>query len=234
MLPWLSADTPFPPVAQALVEPNGLLAAGGDLCAGRLLAAYRLGIYPWYGDGQPILWWSPDPRMVLEVAAFKVARSLRKRIRHGGFEIRSDTAFRAVVERCASTRRIGQPGTWITKPMIEAYDDLHTRGYTHSVETWHDGELVGGLYGMALDRVFFGESMFSTRSDASKVALAGLIDLLRARDVRLVDCQQETRHLASVGARVVPRAQFVAELDRLILSMAPPRDWPRGPLGGAA
>jgi leucyl/phenylalanyl-tRNA--protein transferase len=228
MITWLSANTPFPPVEKALVEPNGLLAAGGDLSASRLLAAYRSGIFPWYSEGQPILWWSPDPRMVLEVDQFTIPRSLRKRVRQNRFDIRSDTAFRSVVNSCATTPRSGQYGTWITPQMIDAYDDLHDRGYAHSIEAWRAGELVGGLYGLALGGVFFGESMFSHESDASKVALVALVALLRQREVQMIDCQQETAHLASFGARPIPRAQFAARLSTLIDLSGTCRSWPQG------
>ena len=190
MIAWLDARTPFPPLATALVEPNGLLAAGGDLAVPRLVSAYRRGIFPWYSAGQPILWWSPDPRMVLEVAEFKVSRSLRRRVRAGGFEIRVDTAFAQVIDACARAPRAGQGGTWITQEMVEAYRRLHYAGYAHSVESWREGRLVGGLYGVALGRVFFGESMFAQEDDASKVALVALVALLQRLDVPLIDCQQ--------------------------------------------
>lgn len=225
MIAWLAADTPFPPLASALAEPNGLLAAGGDLTPQRLVAAYSRGIFPWYSEGQPVLWWSPDPRMVLPVAEFRLARSLRKRVQAGTFETRIDTAFRAVVGACAGTARPGQGGTWITPEMIDAYCELHRLGYAHSVESWRDGELAGGLYGIALGRVFFGESMFARVTDASKVALVALVAHLQRLDVPLVDCQQETAHLASFGARPVPRAQFARALAQLIHSTAPPAGW---------
>jgi leucyl/phenylalanyl-tRNA--protein transferase len=234
MITWLSGDTPFPPVEHALVEPNGLLAAGGDLSASRLLAAYRKGIFPWYSEGQPILWWSPDPRMVLNVDDFRVPRSLRKRVKQNRFEIRSDTAFRAVVESCATTPRFGQYGTWITPSMIEAYDDLHARGYAHSVEAWRGGELVGGLYGLTLGSVFFGESMFSHESDASKVTLVALVNLLRAIGIEMIDCQQETTHLAKFGARPIPRVRFAARLGALINWPTAQRSWPQGILANVS
>ena len=230
MITWLTGDTPFPSVDKALAEPNGLLAAGGDLSPERLLAAYRRGIFPWYSSGQPILWWSPDPRMVLEVDAFKVTRSLRKRIRQRRFDIRTDTAFAAVIDACAGAPRHGQYGTWITPQMIDAYIELHRRGYAHSVEAWRDGALVGGLYGLALGRVFFGESMFALETDASKVALAALVGLLGRLGITMVDCQQETEHLASLGARAIARSEFAARLDTLINSTHPCGTWPRGPL----
>ncbi len=225
MIAWLSASTPFPPLTAALAEPNGLLAVGGDLSAQRLVAAYARGIFPWYSEGQPILWWSPDPRMVLPVDAFRVSRSLRKRVQAGTFETRIDTAFRAVIEACARTARPGQRGTWITPEMVDAYCELHRLGYAHSVESWRDGALAGGLYGIALGRVFFGESMFARASDASKVALVALVAHLQRLGVTLIDCQQETAHLASFGARSVPRAQFARALAELIHSTAPPAGW---------
>jgi len=230
MIPWLTGDAPFPSVDRALIDPNGLLAAGGDLSAERLLSAYRHGIFPWYSAGQPILWWSPDPRMVLWVKEFKMARSLRKRVRQRRFDVRSDTAFSQVVEACATTPRHGQFGTWITPHMIDAYVDLYNRGYAHSVEAWRNGELVGGLYGLHLGRVFFGESMFALETDASKVALAALITVLRQLMVELVDCQQETDHLATLGAKAIDRDEFAQHLDRLINSIDPCATWPKGPL----
>ncbi len=234
MIPWLSARTPFPPLARALAEPNGLLAAGGDLSPERLVAAYRRGIFPWYSEGQPILWWSPDPRMVLPVAGFRVSRSLRKRVAARTFETRVDTAFRDVVGACAAVPRPGQRGTWITAEMVDAYCELHRLGYAHSVESWRDGALVGGLYGVALGRVFFGESMFARETDASKVALVALVARLQRLDVPLVDCQQETAHLASFGARPMARDRFAAALTQLIHSAEPPAGWRPEPPGARA
>jgi len=225
MIAWLGMRTPFPPIAAALAEPNGLLAAGGDLSPDRLLAAYRHGIFPWYSEGQPILWWSPDPRMVLYTSEFRMSRSLAKRVRSGVFEVHVDSAFRDVVEACADAPREGQRGTWITPEIVAAYAELHRRGYAHSVESWRDGRLVGGLYGLALGRVFFGESMFARETDASKVALVHLVEILRSLDVPLVDCQQETAHLAAFGARPVARERFAAHLVELIHSNDPPRGW---------
>ena len=225
MIAWLGAQSPFPPLSAALAEPNGLLAAGGDLTTGRLLAAYRRGIFPWFSDGQPILWWSPDPRMVLHVDEFRVSRSLGKRVRSGKFELRVDTAFRTVIEACAATPRAGQGGTWITAAMVDAYCELHRAGYAHSVESWLDGRLVGGLYGLALDRMFFGESMFAHETDASKVALVALVARLQRLRVPLVDCQQETAHLAAFGARPIPRERFASHLAELIHSADPPAGW---------
>ncbi|MGC1816382.1 MAG: leucyl/phenylalanyl-tRNA--protein transferase [Casimicrobiaceae bacterium] len=230
MIPWLDASTPFPPIDAALTEPDGLLAAGADLSPARLLDAYRHGIFPWYSEGQPILWWSPDPRMVLRVREFRVSRSLEKRIRRHEFDLRIDTAFDAVIDACAHVPRGQGGGTWITPAMIDAYRRLHRLGYAHSVEAWRDDELAGGLYGIALGRVFFGESMFARATDASKVALAGLVALLRGLDVPLIDCQQETRHLASLGARPIPRKRFARHLGELIHSTAAPDGWQPGPL----
>ena len=190
MIPWLDRHAPFPPLESALVEPNGLLAAGADLSPARLVAAYRHGIYPWYSEGQPLLWWSPDPRMVLFVADFKLSRSLAKRMRRGDFDVRVDTAFDAVIDACAATARPGQRGTWITPDIIAAYRRMHALGYAHSVEAWRAGELAGGLYGVALGNVFFGESMFARASDASKVCLAALVALMQQRGVTLIDCKQ--------------------------------------------
>jgi leucyl/phenylalanyl-tRNA--protein transferase len=225
VISWLGAKSPFPPLSAALTEPNGLLAIGGDLSPARLLAAYRAGIFPWFSEGQPILWWSSDPRMVLHVDEFRVSRSLGKRVRAGTFETRVDSAFRSVIEACAETPRAGQGGTWITPVMIDAYCELHRLGYAHSVESWREGQLVGGLYGLALGRVFFGESMFAHETDASKVALVQLVALLQRLAVPLIDCQQETKHLAAFGARPIPRARFAAHLAELIHSVDPPDGW---------
>jgi leucyl/phenylalanyl-tRNA--protein transferase len=230
VIPWLDSKSPFPPIGTALREPNGLLAAGGDLSPERIIDAYRQGIYPWYSRGQPLLWWSPDPRMVLYVNEYRRSRSLAKRIRRGDFEVRVDTAFDQVIGACANVVRDSQNGTWITGEMAAAYRRLHALGYAHSVEAWRDGELVGGLYGLALGRVFFGESMFSHESDASKVALAALVSLLAAQKVPMIDCQQETEHLASMGARPIPRREFARALAELIHSNAAPADWMAGPL----
>jgi leucyl/phenylalanyl-tRNA--protein transferase len=231
MIPWLRASDPFPPLQRALVEPNGLLAAGASLRPDKLLEAYRRGIFPWSSAGQPLLWWSPDPRMVLFVDEFKVSRSLRKRIRGGSFEVRVDTACADVVEACAAPRA-DQEGTWITADIREAYLELHRLGYVHSVEAWREDRLVGGLYGVALGRVFFGESMFAREPDASKVALVHLVAHLRRLGVPLVDCQQETAHLASLGARPIPRKRFAAYLSELIHCAAPPAGWQPGPSAG--
>ena len=207
MIPWLRDDAPFPPVSKALRSPNGLLCAGGDLTPARLLEAYRHGIFPWFSEGDPILWWSPDPRMVLFPEEIKVSRSLRKTVKRGAYETRVDTAFVEVMRQCAAPRQ-GQGGTWIVPEMVAAYARLHEQGYAHSVESWLEGELVGGLYGISLGAVFFGESMFARAPDASKVALVHLVERLRAADCRVIDCQQATAHLASLGAREIPRKAF--------------------------
>jgi leucyl/phenylalanyl-tRNA--protein transferase len=215
VIPWLTRTTWFPPVDTALTEPNGLLAAGGDLSAERLLAAYRHGIFPWYAPGEPLLWWSPDPRMVLFPREVKISRSLNRTLRSADYEVRLDSAFAAVIAACAAPRSYGA-GTWISDEMRDAYGLLHELGYAHSVETWVDREgqstLVGGLYGVAIGRVFYGESMFSTLSNASKIALAHLCRLLERRGFVVIDCQMNTAHLASLGAREIPRQEFVAGL----------------------
>lgn len=226
---WLRDDALlFPPTALALdehTEAPGLLAAGGDLRPQRLIEAYRRGIFPWFSDNQPPLWWSPNPRMVLRTADFKLSRSLRKTLqkfdRTPGCEVRVDSAFAAVIRACAQSERPGQDGTWILPDMVAAYERLHAMGVAHSVETWIDGELVGGLYGINLGRMFFGESMFMRRTDASKIALAALVGLCRERDIPWIDCQQQTRHLASLGARPVRRAVFEAHLAATVDESAP-------------
>jgi leucyl/phenylalanyl-tRNA---protein transferase len=215
MIPWLGANDAFPPVGRALREPNGLLAAGADLSVSRLLRAYRAGIFPWFSEDQPILWWSPDPRMVLFPAELRISRSLGKRLRRRDYEVRADSAFDAVVRACAGPRD-GQDGTWITAEMIEAYEALHGAGHAHSLETWIDGELAGGLYGVALGRVFFGESMFTRRTDGSKIALAHLARQLERWGYGMIDCQMTTAHLARLGAREIPRAQFIRKLGELV------------------
>ncbi|GAB4178628.1 MAG: leucyl/phenylalanyl-tRNA--protein transferase [Rhodocyclaceae bacterium] len=212
MITWLGKNPSFPPVERALREPNGLLAAGGDLSPGRLLAAYAHGIFPWYAPGEPILWWSPDPRMVLFPDEFRVSRSLARTLARGRFAVRLDTAFAQVIAGCAAAPRPGQTGTWITREMQEAYLRLHRMGRAHSVEAWLDAELAGGLYGVAIGRVFFGESMFSRVSDASKVAAAHLARYLEQHGYAVIDCQMSTPHLASLGAREIARSRFVAGL----------------------
>ncbi len=214
----------FPPVETALREPNGLLAMGGDLSLERLLDAYRHGIFPWFNPGEPVLWWSPDPRMVLVPGEIRVTRSLAKRIRNGGFEMRVDTAFADVMRACAEPRE-GAGGTWISPAMIAAYSRLHQAGYAHSVETWRDGQLVGGLYGVAIGRMFYGESMFSREPDASKVALVHLARQLLHWEFGLVDCQMETVHLASLGARTMPRTVFTTRLAELVNLPHHPGPW---------
>jgi leucyl/phenylalanyl-tRNA--protein transferase len=224
VVPWLRSTSLFPPIDAALDDPNGLLAAGGDLSPARLLAAYRHGIFPWYNDATPILWWSPDPRMVLLVSEFKLPRSLRKVVRQRRFEIRADTAFRSVMQGCAEPRN-GQSGTWITPAVIQAYEALHRAGHAHSVEAWSDGELVGGLYGVAIGRMFYGESMFAREADASKVALVKLVAMLASWGMPLIDCQQETEHLARFGARPIARREFAHWLSRLVNSPEPAGNW---------
>lgn len=229
MIPYLEADDPFPPVDEAMRDPNGLLAAGADLSPARLLDAYARGIFPWFGDEDPLLWWSPDPRMVLFVDELHVARSLRKTIRSGRFTVTADQAFSAVMLGCAEPRE-GQEGTWITTEMRAAYARLAAMGYAHSVEAWQDGELAGGLYGVAIGRMFFGESMFARRTDASKVAFVTLVGQLRRWGFRLIDCQMSTGHLASLGAREIPRREFLAEVSRLVLEPPVPGPWVLDPL----
>jgi leucyl/phenylalanyl-tRNA--protein transferase len=218
MLTWLKRDDfSFPPLETALREPNGLLAAGGDLQPERLLAAYRHGCFPWYQEGQPLLWWSPDPRTVLFPDELHVSRSLRKRMRHGDYQVTFDKAFAEVIQGCAGPRSYAD-GTWITTPMQDAYIRLHEMGVAHSVEVWQQGQLVGGLYGLAMGELFFGESMFSRATDASKVGFVTLVERLREWGFALIDCQMPTRHLESFGARSIPRAAFAealaAHLDR--------------------
>ncbi|MFD0669520.1 leucyl/phenylalanyl-tRNA--protein transferase [Ramlibacter sp. MAHUQ-53] len=229
-LPWLEPGDDFPEPARAWGPESpapGLLAAGGALDVDTLLRAYRSGIFPWFSDGQPILWWSTDPRMVLMPAEFRLHRSLRKTlqnfIRHPGCELRIDDSFDRVIEACARSPREGQNGTWILPAMVSAYRALHRAGFAHSVETWINGELAGGLYCVAIGHAVFGESMFARVTDASKIALAGLVALCRAQGVALVDCQQNTRHLASLGAREIDRGDFLAAVARG--TEAPPLRW---------
>ncbi len=233
MIPWLPAEPVFPPVSRALRDPDGLLAAGGDLSPQRLLAAYRQGIFPWYAAGEPILWWSPDPRMVLFPDAMRITRSLARTLKNAEYEVRLDTAFDQVVAACAATPRPGQSGTWITAAMQAAYVRLHALGHAHSVEVWRAGELIGGLYGVAVGRAFCGESMFSHATDASKIALAHLCRYLAARGYGIIDCQMETAHLASLGARPIPRDEYLARLSALADGGAPPGRWPAGGIDGA-
>ena len=200
--PWLFPDPKW-------AEPNGLLAVGGDLSIERLIAAYSRGIFPWYSEGEPILWYSLDPRMVLKPDNFRYSKSLRRVVQSGRFEIRIDTCFEQVMRGCAGMNRKGQHGTWITEDMIQAYVRLHERGFAHSFETFCEGRLVGGLYGVSLGRVFCGESMFHTMTDASKVAFVRLVEFCRRHDFELIDAQQETSHLASLGAGPIPREEYV-------------------------
>jgi leucyl/phenylalanyl-tRNA--protein transferase len=224
MIPWLDADDPFPPVAEALDEPNGLLAAGADLSPERLLDAYRRGIFPWFGEEDPLLWWSPNPRMVLMVDELHVSRSLRRVIKSGRYGVTLDRAFRDVMVGCAAARD-GHEGTWITPEMLDAYTRLAALGFAHSVEAWAGDELVGGLYGVAVGRMFYGESMFARRTDASKVALAHLVRQLERWEFEMIDCQMSTAHLESLGAREIPRAEFVQRLERLTRKPAVPAPW---------
>ena len=227
MIHWLNSPTDFPPVGRAMVEPNGLLCAGGDLAPATILRAYSQGIFPWYSEGQPILWWSPNPRMVLFPDEFKVSKSLAKTARSDKFEIRIDSVFADVMDSCAAPRS-PDGGTWIVEEMQAAYTRLHRLGFAHSVESWREGELVGGLYGIALGRMFYGESMFARATDASKVALVALVEKLKQDGFELIDCQQETRHLASFGARPIARKEFTRRLQELIIfdqAMPPASAW---------
>jgi len=212
-IPNNAASDDFPPLKSALKSPDGLLAVGGDLTIDRLIVAYRRGIFPWYNENEPILWWSPAQRLVLFPNNLRVSRSLRKTIRKGKFTVTMDQSFRAVIEACAGPRRT-QDGTWINEEMQDAYTELHKYGFAHSVECWHEGELVGGLYGVSLGKVFFGESMFSLMTDASKVAFANFVWQLQAWGYKLIDCQMESQHLRSLGAASIPRQTFRALLDR--------------------
>ncbi len=231
MLTWIDDTSPLPPASAALgaeSEAAGLVAAGGLITRERLDEAYRKGIFPWYGPGQPVLWWSPDPRMVLPTAQFKLKPSLKKTLRRflrsPGHEVRFDHDFRGVIQACAQTPREGQDGTWIVPAVLEAYVEWHEAGPVHSVETWVDGVLVGGLYFVNIGRMCFGESMFAHRSDASKIALAALVAACLARKVPLIDCQQNTEHLASLGGREISRSDFQAHLT-LTLGAAPVAPW---------
>ena len=230
MVPWLGPDDPFPSVERALGAASGapgLLAASGDLLPSRLIDAYRRGIFPWYSDGQPVLWWSPDPRMILRPAEFKLSPSLRKTLKHvlreDAWEIRVDHDFAAVMRACAQAPRRGQRGTWITADVVEAYSSLHRVGDAHSIETWFEGKRVGGLYGVSFGRMFFGESMFAEVTDASKMALAALVGHLRCHEIEMIDCQQNTSHLASLGGREIARKAFIAHVRASV--DAPPIPW---------
>jgi leucyl/phenylalanyl-tRNA--protein transferase len=226
---WLSErDSPdaFPSVKLALREPDGLLAAGGDLSPQRLIAAYRRGIFPWYSHGQPILWWCPDPRAVLIPSQFKTSRSLAKNMRNRGFDTRIDTAFDAVIATCGSAD-VRPGGTWLSPEMRAAYSNLHHQGFAHSFETWDGDRLVGGLYGVAIGHVFFGESMFSLERDASKMALRRLCDELMARNFHMIDCQMATPHLLSLGAHLIPRAEFIDRLQTHVNMVSDIGHWNR-------
>jgi leucyl/phenylalanyl-tRNA---protein transferase len=231
MLSWIDEGTPLPPTRHALgpdSEAPGLLAVGAAVNESRLNEAYSRGIFPWFSPGQPPLWWSPDPRMVLHTAEFTLSHSMRKTLRRfsrtSGCELRFDSAFEQVIEACANTPREGQDGTWIVPDIVRAYTHWHRSGRVHSAETWINGQLVGGLYFVNIGRMCFGESMFSRRSDASKIALAGLVAACRARAIALIDCQQNTSHLASFGGREISRAAFEAHLQRSVPEPAP-ADW---------
>lgn len=227
-IPWLRGHEPFPPVARALREPNGLLAAGGDLSPERLLDAYRHGIFPWFGEDDPLLWWSPDPRMVLWSRDLHVSRSLRRTLRSGRYVVTLDTAFDAVVAGCAAPRG-GEGGSWITPAMRHAYGELARLGHAHSAEAWSEGALAGGLYGVALGRMFFGESMFARRADASKAAFVCLVRQMERWGIDLIDCQMSTDHLASLGAREVPRAEFLEQVRHRVGAPDVPSPWSLDP-----
>ena len=220
---WLGKEIRFPNPRYASAQ--GLLALGGDLSPERLMLAYQMGIFPWYNAGEPVLWWSPDPRFVLPPSAIKVSKSMRRILRKASFEVRYDTAFEAVVEQCAAVPRVGQNGTWLIPEMQNAYINLHRLGYAHSVETWLDGTLVGGLYGIVLGKVFCGESMFAKASNASKTALIHLAYHLQREQFTLIDCQAETSHLASMGARFMRRDNFLDLLENNRQHRLTPQDW---------
>lgn len=222
----LSERISFPPAHFA--SKNGLLAIGGDLSASRLLMAYRMGIFPWFSETDPILWWSPDPRLVLFPSEIRVSRRLCRTIRRGGFTVTADTVFDRVIDECARVRVENGDQTWLVDDMISAYIGLHEMGYAHSIETWHEGRLAGGLYGMSLGGVFFGESMFTHVSNASKTALVALCEHLRERDVDMIDCQVTTDHLLRMGAREIPRKNFLKKLEA---AMRRPTDLGRWHLG---
>ena len=234
VLPWVAPDTPLPDVT--LAQPDGLLAAGLDLSVERLAEAYRKGIFPWFSQGDPVLWWSPDPRMVLACNALKLSKSLAKKLRQikrqetqqtPTWQVTVDTVFESVIDACSNPRRDGA-GTWISPDIKAVYGDWHVEGHVHSIETWYEGRLVGGLYGVSLGGFFFGESMFSQMTDASKIALVYLVNFLKRNDVDYIDCQQETRHLASLGARPIPRHMFLEWLTSALAKPGPV--WHRGPL----
>lgn len=215
-LPWLDPNplAEFPPLDMALQEPNGLLAAGGDLSLSRLIKAYKSGVFPWFSEGEPILWWSPDPRFVLPPAEVKISRSLAKNIRNGAFRLSMDSAFEEVIANCSKQPRKGQDGTWITDEMQRAYINLHKHGYAHSIECWYENRLVGGLYGIKSGAVFCGESMFSLQSNASKVAFVQFCRFLQHHGFKLIDSQVHTPHLESLGARMIPRSAYIKTLQQ--------------------
>lgn len=208
----IDGNCDFPEISSALREPNGLIAIGGDLSVTRLLSAYRQGIFPWFSEGEPILWWSPDPRMVLFPSELKMTGSLKKTLRKQKFEVRFNTAFREVISACSHTLRSGQDGTWITQDIIDAYCALHEAGYAISAESWLDGKLAGGCYGVKIGSMFYGESMFHHVTDASKIAFVSLVDHLKNQGVGMIDCQMKTAHLASLGAREINRTEFIKKL----------------------
>ncbi|HNV88526.1 MAG TPA: leucyl/phenylalanyl-tRNA--protein transferase [Methylotenera sp.] len=212
----IEGDCPFPPLTDALTEPNGLIAIGGDLSAARLLSAYKQGIFPWFSEGEPIMWWSPDPRMVLFPDELKISASLKKTLRKNLFELRFNTAFREVMTACSQTPRHDQPGTWITRQMIAAYCELHAQGFAMCSESWLDGKLVGGCYGVKISRMFYGESMFHHVTDASKVAFVHLVEFLKNQGVGMIDCQMKTPLLASFGGREIARDEFMQNLTKLV------------------
>lgn len=224
MIPFLGPSDPFPPLDSALRDPNGLLAAGADLSAQRLLDAYSRGIFPWFGEDDPLLWWSPDPRMILYVDELRLSRSLRRTVRAAKFRVTMDVAFRAVMEGCAEPRP-DQAGTWITPEMMGAYEHLARLGYAHSIEAWDGNTLAGGLYGVSLGRMFFGESMFTRVSDASKVAFVHLVWQMSRWRMPMIDCQMSTAHLASLGAREIGRPEFVRQLAVLVRQPPVPAPW---------
>lgn len=232
-IPILAGDTPFPPLDQALGEPNGLLAAGGDLSVPRLLDAYARGIFPWFSPGEPVLWWSPDPRMVFDTGAMHLPRRLRRWLSTCPWTISADHAFEAVMRACAAPRT-GQRGTWITRSMLEAYVRLHGLGHAHSIEVWDDGELVGGIYGVVRGRMFFGESMFSRRDHASKVALLALADSLARAGFPLLDAQVSSDHLVTLGAFELPRTAFSARIEALVARPGREGSWEEGFVVGEA
>ncbi|MBB5019197.1 leucyl/phenylalanyl-tRNA--protein transferase [Chitinivorax tropicus] len=224
MLRWLGPTLDFPPLEAALIKPNGLLAMGGDLSASRILSAYRNGIFPWFNEGEPILWWSPDPRMVLFPDELRITRSLSKTLRNKPYAVTVDTCFREVMTACAAPRG-PEGGTWITTNMIDAYCMLHSMGFAHSIECWMDGELAGGLYGMAIGKMFYGESMFAKRTDASKIAFVHLVRQLARWEFSMIDCQMRTDHLASLGGREIARSEFAARLKVLVEGSHRPGPW---------